>query len=280
MKGYLLIFKRIFHLLRLWLPGRFKRVLKAWSLLKALAGRYDPLNDPDYRWPLHGPLTGYVFKVRQPEEVQYVLSAVYEPRVCVAIEREVQPGNICADVGANIGYMTLLIARCCGPGGHVYAFEALPSNAKHLEENVAINGLAGWVTVENLAVSDGSESRVMLYEGDSSPEFSLLPRSGHTGGVQVPAVALDAYFGKGRLDFVKMDIEGAEGQAIKGMRHLLRSQRPICLIEIHGEPGLSALGELTSADYTLFDLDGQPLSDPRPDSISHILARPVQGDLP
>ena len=164
--------------------------------------------------------------------------------------------------------------------GKVYAFEPLPSNAELLRENIALNNLAERVIVEDLAISDGSANRLFLYTGDSTTEWSLLPRVGHTGGIEVLAVTLDNYFaGGGQLDFVKMDIEGAEGQAVRGMYHLLHNQRPTCLIEIHGEPGLPALSELISAGYTVFDLNDYPVSpsDVGPKLISHILARPPQG---
>ena len=268
--------QHLYHRLHLLLPHPVRGVLKT-LVPGSVQERLDPLKDPNYLWPLHGSLTGYVFKLRNTAEWQYVLSD-FEPSVCAAIERVVQSGWVCADIGANIGYLTLLMARCCEPGGKVYAFEALPSNAELARENVAINNLAERVVVENLAVSDGSASRVFLYEGDPSFEFSLLSRVGHTGGLEVSAVTLDSYFaGKDRLDFVKMDIEGAEGQAVRGMRHVLHNQRPTCLIEIHGELGMPAFSELISAGYTLFDLDGHPIShsDLSRESIFHILARPL-----
>lgn len=189
---------------------------------------------------------------------------------------------ICADVGAHIGYMTLLLAKCSGSTGKVYAFEALPANVEQLRKNVAISCLSDRVTVENLAISDGSLDRGFLYEGETSFEFSLLPHPNQTGGIEVPAVALDTYFPeKSQLDFVKMDIEGAEGQAIAGMRRILRSQRPICLIEIHGNHGLLALDELITAGYALLDLDEHPI-DPNlleGRSIWHILARPLEATV-
>ena len=270
---------RIRQYLYYWLPTRLpqsiKRILRV-SVPRSLLKRYNPLQDPNYQWALHGSLSSYVFKI-PTGGAQYVV-APYEPRVCAAIRRIVQPGMVCADIGAHFGYMTLLLAKCTGPLGQVYAFEAHPSNVKQLRENIRINSLSNRVIIENLAVSDQGSRRVALYNRSSSFEFSLLPPTSHVAGIEVPAIALDAYFDKeAHLDFVKMDIEGAEAQAIAGMSWLLHNQRPICLIEIHGQPGLSVLPELLSAGYALFDLNERPI-DITPGSvpISHIIARPVE----
>lgn len=81
----------------------------------------------------------------------------------------------CADVDAQIGYMTLLLARCSAPTGNgVRVFEALPGNAELARQNVAINRLSGRVIIEHLAMSDGSLHRAFLYKGDATFEFSLF----------------------------------------------------------------------------------------------------------
>lgn len=230
-------------------------------------------------WRLAGPLSGCRFRVRNDEEGQYVLAdPCYEPEVCRIIEQVVRPGMTCADVGANIGYITLLLAKCCSPWGKVYAFEAVPSNADQARENISINGLSHRVVVENFAVSDKSASGVLLYEGDSTFEFSLLPRSRHTGGIEVSTIALDDYFGEeSALDFVKVDIEGAEEKAVNGMRNILSNQRPTLLIEIHDERGCSAVEHLIASRYSVFDLEGRPVGrQAKSASISHVLAVPCE----
>ncbi len=250
---------RIYHPLRLLLPGPVRRGLKV-LIPPAVRARLDPLQDPAHDWPLPGALSGYRFKVRGPAEAQYVL-AEYEPRVCAAIQHSVRPGMVCVDVGANIGYLTLLLAHCSGPGGKVYAFEALPSNADQARENVRINRLGDQVCVENRAVSDGSQDRIVLYEGDSTLEFSLIPRAGHSERIEVPAIALDDYFPEGTpVGFVKVDVEGAEGRVVAGMPRILGQQRPVLLVELHGEAGVPALEALAAAGYRFTDLDGRLVS--------------------
>jgi FkbM family methyltransferase len=243
--------------------------------VRRLAERGDPRLDADYVWTLEGPLAGLRMRVLPGPQQQYV-RAPYEPEVCAAIKRLVRPGDSCADVGANIGYMTLLIASQCGPSGHVKAFEPLPENIALLLGNVALNQFSNRVEVINAAVSDGKLSQVFLYEGNSTFEFSLLPREGHEGGVEVPAVTLDQEFPSGmRLDFVKFDIEGAESAALVGMRRVLAEQRPICLLEIMPENASAIADELGRADYVFTTLDDVRCDPPFQRRLTpHVIARP------
>ncbi len=265
--------QRAFDGVRRITPGPVAAILRRSGATRLLR-RFDPLNDPEYAWPLRGPLRGMVFKVRDAAEAQYV-AADYEPRTCEAIRRAVRPGMVCADVGANIGYTALVLARACGPDGRVVAFEALPANVAQLRENVRINGLDGRVRVEAAAVSDGSAPLALLHEGDSGFESSLLPRPGRRGGVVVPCVALDAYFRDAdRLDFVKMDVEGGETAALAGMRDVLARLRPVCLVELHRDAAPAAARELRAAGYRLADLDGRDVGEVDPTAISHVVATP------
>ena len=65
----------------------------------------------------------------------------YEPELQAALHELIQPGAVIYDVGANIGYVSLLLAKAAGENGHVYAFEALPENAERWRRNVALNGM-------------------------------------------------------------------------------------------------------------------------------------------
>jgi len=202
------------------------------------------------------------------------LEKPYEPLVAQALCRLIQPGWVCVDVGAHLGYFTLLLAHLVGEAGHVFAFEAHPENARWLRENVDLNALTGRVTVENLAVSDGSEKVVQL----NAPlhytcEWSIVRTSPVHHFLEIPAIPLDQYFAQGpHVDFIKMDIEGAEYLAMQGMRHLLQRDRPACLMELHGEEGQMAAQLLDESGYMLMDLEGQPIAGPR--FPSHILAWP------
>ena len=108
---------------------------------------------------------GSTMRVRTDDLVGRVLaiSGVWEPNVTAAFRRVLAPGDVCLDIGAHIGYYTLLAARLVGPRGHVYAFEPSPENYRRLRVNVDLNGLRNVITVE-LAVGE-ERRRAVLYEG-------------------------------------------------------------------------------------------------------------------
>lgn len=98
-------------------------------------------------------------------------------------------------------------------------------------------------------------------------------------GLKVPATSLDAYFPPGsRVEFVKMDIEGAEAQALRGMRRLLSECRPVVLVEFHGESGWAGRQELFVAHYCLYDINNARWLDPELDvqRVYHCLAVPKE----
>jgi len=173
-------------------------------------------------------------------------------------------------LGANLGYFTLLLAKQVGRHGRVIAFEAHPDNVKQIAANVRLNSFESWVNIENLAIADGSNSVVQLFPGRLYSSFNGTEPShcewnivGHDvegnltqAAFEVPATSLDAYFPpNSRLDFIKIDIEGAESQALPGMRRLLREAKPFVLIEFHGEKGWASRHELLNADYCLYDIE-------------------------
>jgi FkbM family methyltransferase len=192
--------------------------------------------------------------------------APYEPDVVAAIEQNVLPGATCADVGAHVGAITRVLARAVGSGGHVFAFEAYPPNAEDLRKTLSAKGLS-WVTVENFAITDGTERTVWLHSGRdrTSSEWNVV---GHDVDgretppeLEVQAISLDDYLPAGApLDFVKIDVEGAEARVLAGMRRLLREARPVILTEFHDDEGWNARHHMLEAGYSLETLAGEPIS--------------------
>ena len=224
-----------------------------------LVRRLDPGRRSTVAWPLHGPLEGMQLYVHDEEERRYVQTA-YEPLVAAALESVARPGMRCADVGANVGYFSLLLARCVAPGGSVVAFEAQPENAERARRNVALNGLDGTIAVVQAAVCDRGGT-VALRKGATAAEFSIV--GGDGAEETVPAVTLDEQFADGRLDLVKIDVEGAEELVLRGMTRLLAEARPVLLIELHGEQaGARAL--LEDAGYAVEQVDGDRFVSARP----------------
>jgi FkbM family methyltransferase len=145
------------------------------------------------------------------------------------------------DVGANIGWYTLLCARLVGPSGHVYAFEAAPSTEELLRKNVSANGYRN-VTSINRAVSDKEGRELFFIDDYSSGGSSLLMKDHGKNSIEVETVSLDEFFrekGWPQVDLVKIDIEGVEKLALEGMRELSERNPQLKLIV---EVNLKAFG--------------------------------------
>lgn len=188
----------------------------------------------------------------------YNLNPSYEPDVCTVIKRIVRPGWVCADVGGNVGIITVLLAELVGYNGYVVTFEAHHGNAQLLHERIKINGYEKWMKIENLAISDGSCDHIWLFPCRNmwAGEWNIV---GHDvegnktePQLQVIATSLDTYFPPGScLNFVKIDVEGAEAKVLSGMRRLLMESRPLIIIEFHDEIGWAGRHELFVAGYSL-----------------------------
>jgi FkbM family methyltransferase len=180
--------------------------------------------------PLSGALEGHRMRLNWRHHKRYALG-MYEPMVVEIIAKTVKPGWVCADVGAFIGYYTLLLAKSVGATGKVIAFEPFPSNFQILCENIALNGYQN-VVLENKAVMDKSQTVNFRSTVTKGLDHGV---SVMTGFGMYHAVSLDDYWGNrtDRLNFVKIDVEGAEAAVLKGMERVMRRDRPILLVELH-----------------------------------------------
>jgi FkbM family methyltransferase len=158
----------------------------------------------------------------------------YEPETSRLIAELLPPGGTMIDVGANIGFFSLLAARCVGTSGKVIAFEPLPVTRRHLERNLQLNGMAQ-VVVRGEAVCDRPGEDITFYEGprDHRGISSCRPIERASRVHRVRAGRLDDLLpADRRVDLIKIDVEGAECQALDGMARLLRRDHPDVIVEV------------------------------------------------
>jgi FkbM family methyltransferase len=169
-------------------------------------------------------VAGHKMCVDPKDTLRILRKGLYEPAETALVEREVGQGDIVLDIGANIGYFSLLFARLVGREGRVFAFEPDPGNFSLLKKNVGMNKYDN-VTLLRAAVSDANgTTKLYLHECNTMHTIHALGEG--RDWVDVDTVRLDDFSHDGydrRVDFVKMDIEGAEGLAIRGMLSLLQS---------------------------------------------------------
>jgi FkbM family methyltransferase len=183
----------------------------------------------------------------------------YEHDKQQAFRRAVRPGGVVFDLGAHVGYYTLLASSLVGPEGRVFAFEPMPRNLGYLKRHLRLNR-AGNVTVIEAAVSDAA--------GWASFDEEIgcaMARLSANGKLRVRVVTLDALVSGGELpppDFLKIDIEGAEAMALGGARETLIAHRPTIFLATHGrEVHEECCRFLEGVGYRLQTLDGKRLEE-------------------
>lgn len=204
-----------------------------------------------------GELSTAKLRLNMHTEKDYWLGT-YEPELQAAIKQLIQHGNVVFDVGANIGYISLLLARAVGTTGKVFAFEALPDNLKRLRENTALNPEGSRVSVVPNAVVDKS-GMIKFLVGPSPGTGKTLGSAGremvYKDSISVEGISLDDFVynkGKPYPQVVKMDIEGGEILALRGMQRVLNEAHPTMLLELHGEDCVKAAWEtLIEAGYRI-----------------------------
>ncbi len=154
----------------------------------------------------------------------------YEPTIQNLFAKNITSGSIVFDIGAHVGFYTLLASRLVEAGGKVVAFEPLPDNLTYLYRHLEINRVPN-VEVIEAAVSDTS-TILRFKQGSHSSMGAIAPG----GELEVKAVSLDELLRDGKIappDFIKMDIEGAEYQALHGAKMLLSTYHPVIFLATH-----------------------------------------------
>lgn len=180
------------------------------------------------------------------------LTGKYEPEKTATLAAEVRPGDVVFDIGAHVGYFTVLMSQAVGTAGRVYAFEPRPLNLRFLRRHIAVNGCSN---VEILGVSVGDRP------GPARLETRIGTGTGHisaTGNVEVDMVSVDTLVDSGRLPaptFMKIDVEGGEMNVLQGALRVLERHRPRMVLATHGDDIDRRCREfLTPLGYTMTDI--------------------------
>jgi len=205
-----------------------------------------------------------------------IIRGTLEPAVTEAMLRTVRTGHVVYDIGANLGYFTLVAARLVGPEGRVVAFEPVPWCAESVAANAALNGL-DHVEVRAQAVSrtSGRERLLVVGHADHSLLASVGSHANTREQIDVDAVAIDDLVGAGEIpppDVLKIDTEGAELLVLDGMRETIARHAPRIICEIHDDPAAFAV-LADEIGYRVTNLSGPwPITEsPTP---LHVLAEP------
>ncbi|PYR95056.1 MAG: hypothetical protein DMF84_03445 [Acidobacteria bacterium] len=240
---------------------------------------------------LAGDLGGAMFECDLTDVIarEVCLTGYYEPPVTRVVQRLATRGGTVLDAGANWGYFTLLAASAVGDQGHVIALEPDPRHFASLTRNIAMNPFA---QITPLQIAAGSRDGIVTLAGYADDaENRGVSRIADTGSVghrfDVPCTTIDRLTASSaRMDVVKIDVEGAEMDALAGMRDGLAAARYAAVVlELH--PGLlrehgvdpeACIGVLLAHGYRGWSIDLAPRayrSAAAPDTPTQALLRPV-----
>ncbi len=168
---------------------------------------------------------------------QLYLFGTFEPATVKVLKRLVKSGDTALDIGANVGYLSLVLAKCVGNSGKVFSFEPDAKNFALLKRNLELNADCN-ITPISMAVSD-SHQPIRLYHAKfdfNGGAHSMLPSEKHSSNfIEIPATTIDEFVNAHELkkiDVIKIDIEGAEMKAFNGMSETLHQSRPFVVCEL------------------------------------------------
>lgn len=162
----------------------------------------------------------------------------YEKELGELLKKIVRPGDVFLDLGANIGYFSLLVA-INSPFANIISFEPVKDLFQNMNDNISLNNLKNISTINAAAGEISEEKDLLISTPDNSGMSSFRQPENYSGKKErVKVVPIDEWFktsGLSKIDIIKLDIEGSELAALKGMKDVLQKQRPILIVEVNPE---------------------------------------------
>lgn len=208
----------------------------------------------------------------------------YEPPMQEAIASNLQTGDVFFDIGANIGFFSLIAARYAGSDGRVYAFEPVPDNAAAIMRSVRLNEMdTVEVFAEAVGAVDGRADLLLARHIGGAVLASAGQPPDMKGKIEIDIVTLDSVIAKRNLrppSLVKIDVEGAEIDVLKGMSETIQAHHPKIIYEVDDATpeGLRRKADnlatfMSAAGYTM---TGLPQSYPNVGwHVEHVFAQPA-----
>lgn len=226
-------------------------------------------------------IDGHTLRLDATDSLRLGLGEVHEPEISDNMARLLRPGDLVVDGGAHIGYHSLGMARLVGPHGRVLAFEPDPTNFELLEHNLAANGYDN-VHALRTAIWSGACRKHLYLRDDHHGDHRLYdPGDGRTR-IEVEALDLDSALALNPQPprLVKLDLQGAEMHALRGMQQTLLGAADLVLILELWPRGLRACGSdprelfavLEASGYGVWELDRRGRA-PRQSSAGELLQR-------
>lgn len=171
---------------------------------------------------------------------KFLVYQEYEPETTKVVVSTLRPGMHVWNIGANLGYYTVLASKLVGAHGKVTAFEPHPLNLALLRKNITLNNASN-VTVVDAAMSESSGEITFYQSGSNTGDHRISNEAGRTALTVRSISGYEAAAQYGPPDAIIMDVQGAEGLILRSLRGMLASHRPILIMEFWPD-GLSLSG--------------------------------------
>jgi len=233
----------------------FGRISQLWGLYKFLLSRVKP----DFII-----IDGHKLFLDKLDSLGLFLHRSYEEYETEIVKKIIKKGETVVDVGANIGYFTLIFAKLVGKNGKVFAFEPDPSNLDLLKKNIETNGYKNVILV-NKALSSKTGTTKLFLSDINLGDHMIVDAKENRSSIEIDTITGDDYFSgfMEKINFIKMDIQGAETDSIIGMSSLLGKMTDVkIMIEFapkklknFGHNPIELLNILTENDFKLFEIN-------------------------
>lgn len=205
---------------------------------------------PDYLM-----IQGHKLYIDKQDEVvsqELIQSRKWEEYETELFKKNIKKGDTILDIGAHIGYYTLLAARLVGDKGKVYAFEPAPRNFELLKKNIKENGYSNVVLI-NKAVADMDGESKLFLNNENTGDHRIYNPQDQRKFIKIQTVMLDSFFKNKstKVDFIKIDVQGSEVRAFKGAVSLIKENRNIKILTEFWPKGLKLSGS-SALEYASF----------------------------
>lgn len=177
-----------------------------------------------------------------------------DDRLHAWIRKHVKSDWVTFDIGANFGFYSMLLAKH-SPQGEVHSFEPVPWLSERFERNAKLNGFEGRISKNELAVSNSAgwvDLNIPAPDESNQGTASLVEKTATRKTIKVRTITLDEYVrttGVSRLDFIKVDVEGAEHFVIQGAVESIKKFRPFLVVEVNESSRQAVADVLGSLGY-------------------------------
>jgi len=219
--------------------------------------------------PATAEVHGYTMYLDKGDSMGLSLNGVYEPEETALVKKYIKPGFIILDLGANIGYYSLLFSKLVGPDGKVFAFEPDPMSFRLLQQNIEKNNCSN-IHAFQKAVSNKNSKAVLHRDRFNNLDHRIIESDQECTNLDIEVVRLDDFltpYFNGAVNLVKMDIQGAEGMAFEGMEKLLAKSEQLIIFteywpmnlektDVGAKAYLMKLDQMGFLIYDLNEVDG------------------------